>query len=88
MDLSGAMAFAKKIKNALVYDRRSHVSFRRYLDMNIPAGRNLYFYYDANCLIQKIYFEILSKNYSTKKVDKIWGKLFDNYFVYEDGKKI
>ncbi len=88
MNLSGATAFAEKIKKALVYDRRSRVSFRRHLDMNIPAGCNLYFYYDANCLIQKIYFEILSKNYSTKKADKIWGKLFDNYFVYEGGKKI
>lgn len=88
MNLSGAIAFAKKIKNSLVYDRMSYVSFRRYLDMNIPAGCNLYFYYDANCLVQKIYFEILSKNYSAKKTDKIWKKLFDNYFIYEGREKI
>lgn len=83
MNLNIATELAGEFKNKLLEDKKSSVSFRYYLNVDNCQNINPYFFYDANALIQRIYYNILNKK-STKLNDDIIAELFDKYFIYEN----
>lgn len=81
MDLVMATKLASEFKNKLLNDKKSAVSFQYYLDINSCKNISPYLFYDANVLIQRIYYNILNKKMA-KLSDNLIAELFDKYFIY------